>query len=63
MNCPDCETKMKMVDTRATYQDSYRRRRYECPKCKIRITTYEIPRQELMEISKGKRKANWLFLC
>ena len=43
MKCPNLECgypRMVVIDTR--YSDGIPRRRRECPKCKTRLTTYEL---------------------
>ena len=60
MNCPFCGFKEdKVVDSRATAEDSAIRRRRECLKCGQRFTTYEyIEDVSLMVIKKdGRRQA------
>ena len=60
MNCPYCGFKEdKVVDSRATAENSAIRRRRECLKCGQRFTTYEyIEDVSLMVIKKdGRRQA------
>ena len=60
MNCPYCSFKEdKVVDSRATAENSAIRRRRECLKCGRRFTTYEyIEDVSLMVIKKdGRRQA------
>lgn len=60
MKCPYCAFKEdKVVDSRATGEDSAVRRRRECLKCGKRFTTYEyIEEISLMVIKKdGRREA------
>ena len=60
MNCPHCGFKEdKVVDSRATAENSAIRRRRECLKCGQRFTTYEyIEDVSLMVIKKdGRRQA------
>ena len=60
MNCPYCGFKEdKVVDSRATAENSAIRRRRECLKCGQRFTTYEyIEDASLMVIKKdGRRQA------
>jgi len=58
MNCPYCGFKDdKVVDSRATAEDSAIRRRRECLKCGQRFTTYEyIEDVSLMVIKKDGRR-------
>ena len=53
MNCPNCDVKLSVLDTRKTQltypvKIEFRRRR-ACPKCSYRVTTYEITKDELLE--------------
>ena len=58
MKCPYCGYKEdKVVDSRATAEDSAIRRRRECLKCGKRFTTYEyIEKVSLMVIKKDGRR-------
>ena len=58
MNCPYCGFKEdKVVDSRATAENSAIRRRRECLKCGQRFTTYEyIEDVSLMVIKKDSRR-------
>ncbi|MDD5236699.1 MAG: transcriptional regulator NrdR [Candidatus Omnitrophica bacterium] len=58
MKCPYCSYKEdKVVDSRATAEDSAVRRRRECLKCGKRFTTYEyIEEVSLMVIKKDGRR-------
>ena len=58
MNCPFCGFKEdKVVDSRATAENSAIRRRRECAKCGQRFTTYEyIEDVSLMVIKKDGRR-------
>jgi transcriptional repressor NrdR len=61
MNCPYCGFKEdKVVDSRATGEDSAIRRRRECLKCGRRFTTYEyIEDLALMVIKKDGRRESF----
>jgi transcriptional regulator NrdR family protein len=48
MNCPVCQTKTKVIDSRLSGDNSLRRRR-ECPTCNHRFTTYENIFKEQLE--------------
>jgi hypothetical protein len=39
MTCPECNGKLKCIETRA--HDNYTRRRYKCPNCDKRWSTQE----------------------
>lgn len=41
MKCPKCKVRMFTCDTRPIEFGATIRRRYECPKCKERFTSYE----------------------
>ncbi|MBM3255788.1 MAG: transcriptional repressor NrdR, partial [Candidatus Omnitrophica bacterium] len=58
MRCPHCGYKEdKVVDSRATQEESAIRRRRECLKCGKRFTTYEyIEEVSLMVIKKDNRR-------
>lgn len=58
MKCPFCSYKEdKVVDSRATAEDSAVRRRRECLKCGKRFTTYEyVEEVSLMVIKKDGRR-------
>jgi len=58
MRCPFCGYKEdKVVDSRATQEESAIRRRRECLKCSKRFTTYEyIEQHSLMVIKKDSRR-------
>ncbi|MEI6631604.1 MAG: transcriptional regulator NrdR [bacterium] len=58
MRCPNCGYKEdKVVDSRATQEESAIRRRRECLKCGKRFTTYEyIEEVSLMVIKKDNRR-------
>ena len=58
MKCPHCGYKEdKVVDSRATQEESAIRRRRECLKCGKRFTTYEyIEEVSLMVIKKDSRR-------
>jgi transcriptional repressor NrdR len=58
MRCPNCGYKEdKVVDSRATQEESAIRRRRECLKCGKRFTTYEyIEEVSLMVIKKDARR-------
>ena len=58
MRCPHCGYKEdKVVDSRATQEESAIRRRRECLKCGKRFTTYEyIEEVSLMVIKKDSRR-------
>ena len=58
MKCPHCGYKEdKVVDSRATQEESAIRRRRECLKCGKRFTTYEyIEEVSLMVIKKDARR-------
>jgi transcriptional repressor NrdR len=58
MKCPYCSYKEdKVVDSRATAEDSAVRRRRECLKCGKRFTTYEyVEEVSLMVIKKDGRR-------
>jgi transcriptional repressor NrdR len=58
MRCPYCNYKEdKVVDSRATQEESAIRRRRECLKCGKRFTTYEyIEEVSLMVIKKDSRR-------
>ena len=61
MNCPYCGFKEdKVVDSRATAENSAIRRRRECAKCGQRFTTYEyIEDVSLMVIKKDNRRQSF----
>lgn len=58
MKCPHCGYKEdKVVDSRATAEESAVRRRRECLKCGKRFTTYEyVEEASLMVIKKDSRR-------
>ncbi|MDD5238294.1 MAG: transcriptional regulator NrdR, partial [Candidatus Omnitrophica bacterium] len=58
MKCPFCGNKEdKVVDSRATAEESAVRRRRECAKCGKRFTTYEyVEEVSLMVIKKDGRR-------
>ncbi|RJP29669.1 MAG: transcriptional repressor NrdR [Candidatus Omnitrophota bacterium] len=58
MRCPNCGFKEdKVVDSRATLEESSIRRRRECLKCGKRFTTYEyVEEVSLMVIKKDDRR-------
>jgi transcriptional repressor NrdR len=61
MRCPQCGYKEdKVVDSRATQEESAIRRRRECLKCGKRFTTYEyIEEISLMVIKKDTRRESF----
>jgi transcriptional repressor NrdR len=61
MKCPFCDYKEdKVVDSRATAEESAIRRRRECLKCGKRFTTYEyIEEVSLMVIKKDGRRESF----
>ena len=40
MNCPECDARMDVVDSRAV-RGNRTRRRYKCPECEHRVSTLE----------------------
>jgi len=61
MRCPSCGYKEdKVVDSRATAEESAVRRRRECLKCGKRFTTYEyVEEVSLLVIKKDGRREAW----
>ncbi|MDD5129815.1 MAG: transcriptional regulator NrdR [Candidatus Omnitrophica bacterium] len=61
MRCPFCGFKEdKVVDSRATAEESAVRRRRECLKCGKRFTTYEyVEETSLLVIKKDGRREAW----
>ncbi|MDP2927805.1 MAG: transcriptional regulator NrdR [Candidatus Omnitrophota bacterium] len=61
MRCPSCGYKEdKVVDSRATAEESAVRRRRECLKCGKRFTTYEyVEEVSLLVIKKDGRRETW----
>jgi transcriptional repressor NrdR len=61
MRCPACGHKEdKVVDSRATAEESAVRRRRECLKCGKRFTTYEyVEEVSLLVIKKDGRREAW----
>ena len=61
MRCPSCGCKEdKVVDSRATAEESAVRRRRECLKCGKRFTTYEyVEEVSLLVIKKDGRREAW----
>ncbi len=61
MRCPTCGHKEdKVVDSRATAEESAVRRRRECLKCGKRFTTYEyVEEVSLLVIKKDGRREAW----
>jgi transcriptional repressor NrdR len=61
MRCPFCGYKEdKVVDSRATAEESAVRRRRECLKCGKRFTTYEyVEETSLLVIKKDGRREAW----
>ncbi|MEC5422098.1 hypothetical protein QGM71_01145 [Virgibacillus sp. C22-A2] len=51
MECPECEDKTKVIDSRKT-EVMYRRR--ECRSCKHRFSTYEVTQYSLLEMLDDK---------
>lgn len=50
MNCPKCESKTEVLETRKTvYYDAVKRRR-ECPSCGHRFTTKECSQEKFKEL-------------
>lgn len=49
MNCPNCDNKLKLLDTRPTNDELVRRRRYQCFNCGKRFTTYEIFKEDIKD--------------
>lgn len=43
MRCEECGEEARTVDSKLRARDGVRRRRYECPACGARATTYEVP--------------------
>jgi len=61
MNCPNCDVKLSVLDTRKTQltypvKIEFKRRR-ACPKCDYKITTYEVTRDNLMKYAETTKIA------
>ena len=60
MICPNCNSpKTRVLDKRATENNTAIRRRRECLKCKDRFTTYERIKPELIVIKRGGKKEKY----
>jgi transcriptional repressor NrdR len=60
MICPNCtSSKIRVLDKRATENNTAIRRRRLCLKCKDRFTTYERIKPELIVIKRGGKKEKY----
>jgi transcriptional repressor NrdR len=60
MFCPYCKSaKTKVIDKRASEENTAIRRRRECIKCKSRFTTYEKPFLDMMVLKSSGKKQNF----
>lgn len=41
MNCPGCDTRMRVIDSRASKKHNVTWRRYRCPECRELLYTVE----------------------
>lgn len=56
MNCPKCNERAYIIDTRRSLT---KRRRYCCNNCGERFTTYEITRQDYQELIEFRKDKKW----
>ena len=58
MNCPECQIKTDVVDSRLVDSDRscHIRRRRQCPECFRRFTTYELGEGEIEELYTIRRQ-------
>ena len=55
--CPECNGKMKCIDTRVSSEaDRAIRRRYKCQKCDLRYSTIEVHIEDYLELKYGHDK-------
>jgi len=55
MNCPKCDCPTAILQSRYTHHNMKRRRR-ECPQCKHRFSTLEMPEDEVDQYELLERK-------
>jgi transcriptional regulator NrdR family protein len=57
VKCPKCNEPMTIWDSRqSTRLGGSQIRRYECPLCKTRATTYEVKQRELLHLERDRAR-------